>query len=265
MLMPTLPHLLKPGSEHGFTLMETLVAMVTGVIVTGALLAILEVSLRQQTRITERVQADQAGRTAMSNMIDELHSSCTGATPIQAPKGTVTKPLLASGPLNLWFVSAYGVQHGSEPLLNEAYQHDLNWETSETSNTGEQLGTLRDYSFKNTGNSTATEWKFPGASPAEATSVKVLAKNVIAPKSGAIFQYYKYTSSGQLTELASSELPLTETTAKSIAKVTISFTQAPESQSLKGTDTRADRTVSFSDSVVLRIDPTNSESVSPCE
>src|ERR1700740_3101773 len=144
---------LNPRSERGFTLMETLMAMVTGVIVTGALLAILEVSLRQQTRITDHAQADQIGRTRMNNIVDALHSSCTGfsATAIQAPKETPASPLAVTGPVNLWFLSAYGNSSSGAAVLTGVTEHDVNWTSTGTSNTGLPLGTLTDYSFASTG------------------------------------------------------------------------------------------------------------------
>ncbi len=53
--------------------------MVTGIIVTGALFAVLEVSMRQTARITDIAQANQLGRTTMTHMVDELHSACIAA------------------------------------------------------------------------------------------------------------------------------------------------------------------------------------------
>ncbi len=253
------------ASEHGFTLMETLVAMVTGVIVTGALLAILEFSLREQSQITDRAQANQIGRTAMSNIIDELHSSCTGARPIQEPNTTPESPLEKSNSVNLWFISTYGTANSGEALVKEAYEHDIRWASTTTSNTGEKLGRLTDYSFKASSGNSQEGWTFPALKTLNALGstgkTRTIAENVILPKGKSLFEYYKYNSSGQLTEIPSTELPLSSVSAaENVAQVTVNFIQAPESK-----DTRSDRTASFSDSVVMRLDPTTSEEVTPCE
>ena len=267
------PSPLAPSAEHGFTLVELLVGTLLSIIVGIVLFAILNFTLNQETRTTEIVQADQIGRIAMSDIIEELHSSCTGVAPIQEPSsGTPVSPLEKSGPLNLWFISAYGESGSGKASLPEVTEHDINWSwtNKEKSNTGEKLGTLTDYSFKSQSTSKYPEWTFPTLSTTEAkehpteAKVKVLATKVIPTevneKESTIFQYYKYESATSGAKLVVSTPPFTKETAEHVAKVTISFNQASPSG-----DTRTGRTASFSDSVVLRLDPTATESEGPCE
>lgn len=250
----------RPSAEEGFTLTEMLVAMLVGIVITGALLAILEFSLRQNSRISDRVQTDRTGRLVLAKITDELRSSCTGfgATAIQAPSTTPTSPLAAGNGANLWFLSAYGNSTSGSAVITGLKQHDINWTETSQNSSGERLGTLTDYSF--TGSGSSPSWTFPSLTTANATAT-VLAKNVIPPSKGTtVFHYYKYDTSstsstyGELIELSSSELPLTTTTAKTVAKVSITFTQAPESK-----DTRAGHTTTFAGgSVVLRFTPLES-------
>lgn len=257
--------------EQGFTLIELLVAMAISVVVIAALVTILEFSLHQETQITDKAQANQIGRTAMNEITDELHSSCTGSfgsSAIQAPETTPITPLESSGQKNLWFISAYGDETSGNAVLEHVTEHDISWKAEKTSNTGAELGTLTDYEFAGTRNETASNWEFPALSKANAKA-RVLAQNVIPPQSSAIFQYYKYNNTstsatfGQLEELGTSQLPLSTAAAKNVAKVTISFAQAPSDG-----DTRTGRTASFSDSVVLRFESASTETEavnSPCE
>lgn len=243
-------------ATDGFTLIEMLVAIVCGVIITGALLAILEFSLRQNSRISDRVQTDRTGRLALNKITEELRSSCTGfgTTAIQAPSSTPSSPLAFANGSNLWFMSAYGNSTSGNAVVSGLAQHDINWTETSKNSGGERLGTLTDYSF--TGSGEPPSWTFPALSTANAKAT-VLAKNVIPPSSGTtVFHYFKYdtvstnSTYGELVELKSTELPLTTTTAKTIAKVSVSFTQATESG-----DSRSGHTTSFSGAVVLRFTP----------
>jgi type II secretory pathway pseudopilin PulG len=257
-----------PSAEHGFTLLELLMGMVTSIVVVGALFAILEISLTQASRIADRTQADQAGRNVMNKVIDELHSSCTGlgSTAIRAPSASLEKPLESTGSKSLWYLSAYGNSSSGNAVIEKVVEHDLVWSANaKKSNTGKELGTLMDYAF--TGSGSAPNFTFPTLKAENATKT-VLSKTVIPPESSSeIFQYYTYenkassSTKGQLVLHKSGET-ISEATAKEIAKVTVTFTQAPESE-----DTRVDRTASFSSSVVFRFDPTEatSEENVPCQ
>lgn len=269
---------LTPSAEHGTTMMELLVATLCSIIVLGALLAILEFSLGQESRIADDVQADQIGRSVMSRIVEGLHSACAGndATAIQVPSPTPkswTSPLEATNRTNLWFVTAYGSKSAGSAEVTEAFVHDINWNSSgKTTSSGKQIGTLTDYVF--TGSGSPAKWTFPEFTTANARA-RVLAKNVIAPfieeeakQKPAIFEYAKYNNKtgealyGHLTQLSSPSEVSTAATEGEIAEVTISFTQASESGS-----TEPNRTATFNSSVVLRFNSSQTgEAVNhPCE
>jgi type II secretory pathway pseudopilin PulG len=204
------------SDERGFTLIETLVAILTGVIVTGALFAILEVSLRQTSRITDVVQADQLGRGSMTQIIGELRSACISPefTPIQEKSTEST----------LWFQDAYS----SKPVIEkgETYEHELVW--------SESGKTLTDNIYAASGG----EWpKF--TFPSKPTSSKLIGENIVQAENSKgkkvpIFRYYKYASSSSGgTESGQStleEVPLEGgktlgATAKEISSVDVTFSQ----------------------------------------
>jgi hypothetical protein len=243
------------SAEHGFSLVEMLVAMLSATVVMIALVAVLEFSTSQQSRINDRVQADRLGRIAMTRMIDELHSSCTGfgENALQGPSSTPTSPLALTGALNLWFISAYGSATSKNALPTTVYEHDLNW-SKNASKEGVSLGTLTDYSFPskaNTGPKFAKTWEFPELKVANAKAT-ILSKNVVAPViSGAetVFQYYTVsTETGVFSPLTSNISH--EAIENNIVKVAINFTQVPEDESVK-----LSRAVPYSDAVVLRLNP----------
>lgn len=242
-------------AEHGATLLELLVAMASASIIMVAMVGLLQFTTTQASRINERVQSDRLGRFAMSRVIDELHSSCTGfgAQAIQGPSTTPSAPLETTGPTNLWYVSAYGSSTSSSAVEKTVYLHDINW-TEEAKKNGQ--GTLTDYYFESIAGSgpgtTSGNWEFPTLEEKKAKKRVLATKVTPVTISGTktVFQYYTLSSStGAFTQLTE-KIPA-EATASKIAKVAISFTQAPE-----GGQTKLGRAVAFNDAVVLRLNPT---------
>ena len=250
--------------ESGFTLIETLVAIVTGVIVTGALFAILEVSLHQSARVVNAVQAAQLSRTAMTHIVDELHSACI------APK---FKPIETGSNANeLTFINAYSKSSQiplSETSASEgqlgAYKHTIKYEK----------GALIDYIFPSTGGAWP-EYTFAStASPKGGVRIGENISQTESPEGSKtllpIFRYYKYagesssTAESPVGTLSTTPLASTLTAAEAdeTAAVQINFrtTSGDSNPALK-------RSIDQSSQVTLAFSAPNSEatvSAGPCE
>jgi Tfp pilus assembly protein PilW len=259
------------GDDQGFSLIELLVAMLSAVVVTGALFAILNISLRETSLVSDKVQANQLGRTAMTRIIDELHSACLsqGFRPIQAE----------SSANELRFVNAYSTEavipNAKEAKVSGtgAFEHQIVWSSS--------AKTLTDYTYKSTsGEGSAVVFPAITSNHANATPTSgvMLAKNVTQSENSAkepipIFQYYKYntesisSSSTAVTTLEEQKLPTTgffiTKEAENVAAVLISFREAPSDGK-----TERDQYVDLSNQVTLAFDAPNAETPivdSPCE
>jgi type II secretory pathway pseudopilin PulG len=245
-------------SESGFTLVEVLVAMVMGVIVIGATMAILTVALHQNVLLNDRVQANQASRTTMTKIVNALHSACLspGFTPVQE-KSTGSK---------LIFVNAYSsiaaIPSASESVSEGAYRHELEYVSA--------TGKLVDKSYPSTSVASWPEIAFSGT----ASKTRVLGDHISQTGATPVFQYYKYaeksaesasTGLGTLAPLLSK--PATEevnkTTAKEVASVLVSFNTKP-----KDNDTRTSRSVNLSSQVTFAFSAPAAETPvqgAPCE
>jgi type II secretory pathway pseudopilin PulG len=199
--------------EHGFTLIETLVAMISGVVVTGATFSILIVALHQTSRITDSVQATQLGRTTMTRVIDELHSACITRkfVPVQAE----------SSGTKLIFINAYSKE--SVIKKPEAYEHEIEWNKV----TEKLTDTV----------TPASSGEWPNFTFASTPTKTVLGEHIAEGETPPIFKYYEYGetySSGssepvstliEMKNIPSNGMSATE--AGKVAAVLVSFTTKP--------------------------------------
>jgi hypothetical protein len=209
------------AGEGGFTLIETLVAASTGIMVCLALFAVLIFSTRQETHLNDVAQATQLGRFAMDKVVNELHSACIapGFTPIQEK----------SSESELRFINSYS--NAAAIAKEEVNEHRIVW--------NEKAETLTDYTYKATKEETWPKFKYsetPATNKPEVESPAVLlATHVTKMESGGekipIFQYYSYNlEPGESTTAGLSTLnttplktPLTTAEAATAASVLVSF------------------------------------------
>ena len=258
MLLGRFANLRRCRDERGFTLIETLVAILTGVIVTGALFAILEVSLHQSSRIVDVAQATQLGRTAMTKMVEELHSACIspGFQPIQE-KSSETELIFRNARSNKSIIPT-----ASESASEGAYEHKIKLEGTK----------LVDWAYPSTGGSYPEFTYSKTASPVKGTR---LGENITQSESGGkkipIFQYYNYATESHSSSTTpfgtinteALTVPLTAALAAEAASVLISFRTAPASN-----NSALNRSVDLSNQVTLAFSAPNSEATidaAPCE
>lgn len=220
--------------EHGFSMIEVLVSILTGLIVVFALFSILEVSMRQASRITDSVQADQLGRTALTKVVDELHTACMARE--------FAPVLVKSSEKELRFRTAYGETASIEGA--NATEHHIVW-----TGVWPGSGQLLDKTYRSTGG-VAPNFTYEVT---ETPKTTVLAQNVYEAETTVegkkvpvpIFQYDKYnTKSVSSTESALGTLlpislkgkeatGLTEEEAKTVSAVLVTFTTAPTDNNVK--------------------------------
>jgi prepilin-type N-terminal cleavage/methylation domain-containing protein len=213
-------------ADHGFTLIEMLVALVLGVVVAGAALGILVVSQHQTAIVRDFGEATQSGRVAMTRIVDELHSSCIAKefAPVQK-ESSATKLVL---------VNAYSKEaeiKSGEKTNGEATREDV-------ISFSKEAGTLTDEVLASTGGESP---KFVFQSPGTGKKLQIGSK-ISETKEGAeavpVFAYYKYKetpeadgSTGASTSLERIKtIPVagfSEAETKTIAGVGVAFTALP--------------------------------------
>jgi prepilin-type N-terminal cleavage/methylation domain-containing protein len=227
------------ASERGFTLIEMMVTLVTGTVVLLATYFVLDVSIRESSRLSERTDATQRGRVAMEKVLQELHSSCvaSGVTPVE-PGSTSTKLEIIS-------------QTGNETYFPHVTKHVIQYVSATHS--------LTDESYVSTAEKTRGEWEWPTSATSTQTIITGVAQSTEGSSTAPVFQYYKYEG-GHLSTTPISESPLSATNANETAAVAVRFTVWPSSERTTGA-----RTIDLADTAVLRFDPASATGTNmPC-
>ncbi len=228
-------------SEHGFTLIETLVAMVTGLIISLAAFTLLQVATDASSRASDFVQASQLGRTAMSHIVDELNSACVAekATPI----------LEKSGPYEVYFITGFSEKTEIQP--SEIQRHEVYWKASAAN---PEIGSLYDAKAVGIRETSKDAWEFGALSSPGVLLDADIEKPRPAGKPSPIFKYYEFGK--ETTESATSGLSavkeitysgaLGKVEAEKVASMTIDFRSLPTDNSEKpGRDLELNDEVTF--------------------
>jgi Tfp pilus assembly protein PilV len=217
-------------NEDGFTLVELLVAMVTGLVVIFAMFAMLQVTTNQTRLVTDRVQADRLGRQAMTRLVDELHSACIAreAVPVQSTSKSNV----------LVFYNAYSegaeLKSTSESKVaaESVYEHEIIYEPGEKS-----TGKLKEKIYPSTEVVPPRKVVFSKTPAKTITIAEGISQ--IEPKAKEklpVFEYFQYreeaTDEANAAITSLEPIPLKEgealgTNATITAGVGINFEQAP--------------------------------------
>jgi prepilin-type N-terminal cleavage/methylation domain-containing protein len=225
--------------QSGYTLIELLVAMAIGLIVSLGAFTFLEFASGDVSRVTDRVHVTQTGRLALEKIMLELHSVCV--TP------EVNPILLGSNESVIKFVSETGNQ-ASFPTVKE---HEILY----TKASGTTEGTLIEKTYSSVGEAVKGNYTF---SSTVLGTTRLLTGVRQTTESTPIFRYYRYYHEADATpvygEIDPTPItPLTKAEAEELSKVTVSFTLAPEGK--ESSTFNHDRPVAFEDSALFRLSP----------
>ncbi|HYJ22299.1 MAG TPA: hypothetical protein VEW07_09785 [Solirubrobacterales bacterium] len=191
------------ADEHGATLIELVVAMAAGMVVLFALTMMIIVTMNSTARVSARVDATRNARLTVTQITEQLRSSCVAPRIAPVRAGSTGTSLL--------FIHQRGSEVVLDPVLSKI----------------ELIGgTLTQYDYAKTGGA-MPDWSF-ALTP---TSQRQLATGIgpIAP-SNAVFTYLGYSGKAiNLALPATTAAPLSSTDAARTVAVRVAFNAAPRS------------------------------------
>jgi prepilin-type N-terminal cleavage/methylation domain-containing protein len=231
--------------ERGFTLVELLIAMSLGLVVSTGAMALVIVSIHFSSSNQDSIDANQQGRLTMQRIVQALNSSCVSPT---------TPPILAgSTATSVTFYSS----------LLDSSNINPNKVTIAYTNEGTYFSLIMSTYPWASGSGPST-WTF-STTPAPSsgfTLLKYVTQATINGTAGQpVFQYYGYGSGGAMSTTPYA-VPLSAVNAATTAMVTIQFLALPSDN--YATNSRG---ADFQNSIVLRLTPAaggSSASNTPC-
>lgn len=217
--------------ETGTTLIELMVALMTGLVILSALTMVIITTVHGTARVDARVEATQRARLTLSKLMEELHSACV--VPEIAPVKEASEGNM------LRFVHQTGSDVSPTPVLSVV---------------SFSAGTLTQSDYATNGG-TAPNWTFNETTPVSTTTL--LTKVTPTPPSSSIFSYYRY-SGGTISE-SPQATPLSEGEAALTVEVRAALTAAPEHPGA----TDAGAGASVQNSATLRLTPPSFNEGSP--
>jgi hypothetical protein len=240
-------------SQHGYTLIELLTAMLGGLFVVIALVFLLTIALRETSRTFTRVDATEHARVEVETLMNELHSACTAyqVAPIQA----------GSTATSLIFTTAYGDAADPTPV-----QNTISWSAStgaltDTTSSGTKtlLSNVAQYVNPSTGATTPMFQYFAYEQPTNSSGIGYTDGNgnqLMMLLDGTQTPVPGTTSTYPANNPDPLSTPLTSTTATSAVEVMMTLVVGatgtpPEDTHISGGGTSDEIT----DSAVMRLTP----------
>lgn len=213
--------------EQGFSLAELMMAMMISLIVLTAILGLVQVTVKNQERVSSRVAANQRARPVMTRIMDRLHSGCVapGVAPV----------LAGSTGSAISFMSKVGSAVSPTP--------DRHLIALQGTSLTEQI-------FPAVSGAPPT-WTFSGT----ASSSRTLLAGVTAATGTPVFQYFAFN--GGTLSTVPLPAPLSAADAARTVKVNVTFSAAPDASGAPVSDPGSPLTVS--DSASLRLEPASED------